>query len=327
MTVSEFDRVPGIFEPGQETVVRENPALPHRVTIDSLGYRGADFPRERPSGEFRILYVGDSFVFGTFVDDDETLPARLELELELRCRVRIQVVNAGLGGSTITEQARMIERGMAIDPDLVILQFSENDVRDLKGLDTWDRLRANREAKSSFPLSLVYPWARDMALWNLSLRALANVRDSRAHEGSRDDEGQRRQAEEEWGGARSATAVEEGRHEYRKRLRTLKEGLEGRGIPLVLTVFPSHLSVYDRWESDQLQWLDDIVEAMGIRTVRFLPAFVADGRGETELYLLPRDGHPSPEGYQVAARHLAESLISFRVLPAHCGRDARSISR
>jgi hypothetical protein len=48
-----------------------------------LGYRGANFPAEKRPGAFRILAVGDSFTYGDFVDDGETLPARLEEALRL----------------------------------------------------------------------------------------------------------------------------------------------------------------------------------------------------------------------------------------------------
>ena len=76
-TVSQrdFDRLPGLYVPEQHIFDRRVPALPHRITIDSLGYRGADqFTRRKPPGEFRILMLGDSFTFGDFVNDEESLP-------------------------------------------------------------------------------------------------------------------------------------------------------------------------------------------------------------------------------------------------------------
>ena len=85
VTQADFIRYPGLLTPGQELVVLDKPALPYQVRINSLGYRGANFPAEKRPGEFRVLAVGDSFTYGDFVDNGETLPARLEEALRARC--------------------------------------------------------------------------------------------------------------------------------------------------------------------------------------------------------------------------------------------------
>ncbi|MEJ2343574.1 MAG: hypothetical protein P8Y10_15410 [Gemmatimonadales bacterium] len=64
VTAADFDRVPGIFKPGQRVQDRRKPDLAHWVTIDSLGYRGDDFPRRKPDGEYRIVLAGDSGTWG-----------------------------------------------------------------------------------------------------------------------------------------------------------------------------------------------------------------------------------------------------------------------
>ena len=101
-TVSEGDyqRIPGMFEPGQESINRDIPALPHRIRINSLGLRGADTSLV-PRG-LRVLFIGDSFTFGDFVDDDETLPAQVQAHVG-GCA---EVLNGGVGGTTIVDQAK-----------------------------------------------------------------------------------------------------------------------------------------------------------------------------------------------------------------------------
>ena len=61
MSASDFEVLPGVLTPNQDVLDREIRRLPFRVRTDSLGYRGADFPRAKPADEFRILMVGDSF--------------------------------------------------------------------------------------------------------------------------------------------------------------------------------------------------------------------------------------------------------------------------
>ena len=172
----EFRQIPGIFAPGQDLIDRRDPHLPYHVTTNGLGFRGSDFPRSKPPGEVRMLFTGDSFTFGDFVDDDQTLPAQVERRLRARCGA-VRVVNAGLGDATIVDEAHQIERGLTVSPDVVILLFSENDVDDLNRVSTWDRLADNRRAKSRFPFSLVYPLLRRTARsWPLPRRSASRAK-------------------------------------------------------------------------------------------------------------------------------------------------------
>src|SRR5689334_13166905 len=64
----DYERFPGIFTPNQQLVDRTRPSLPHRVTIDSLGFRDVkQISRKKPSGEVRVLMLGDSFTYGYLV--------------------------------------------------------------------------------------------------------------------------------------------------------------------------------------------------------------------------------------------------------------------
>jgi lysophospholipase L1-like esterase len=130
VTEQEFRRVPGIFQPNQRVEQQQGTEFAHVATIDSLGYRGEHLPRAKPPGEFRVLFAGDSFTWGHNVGDDETLPAQLEARLGEACGAA-RVVNAGLSGSTILGQGELIRRGLAIDPDVVVLMFHENDIDEL----------------------------------------------------------------------------------------------------------------------------------------------------------------------------------------------------
>lgn len=305
----QFASLPGVFEPNHGVTIREIPELPYWVSIDSLGYRGNELAREKARGEIRILFAGDSFTFGTYVDDEETLPWRLEEALRRHCRAPVRVVNAGLGGSTIPDQIQMIRRGLPLDPDLVVLQFTENDISDLAGTPLWEQLEVNRQAKSGFPLSLVYPWARKTALWQVILRARAIARNRREGVRSEDESG---------ASGPTAQEVERLRARYAAELETLRDELFAAGVPLLYVVYPSHLSVYDLWDSDQLAWISGVSWGLAIPTVRLLPALVADGRPDTVLYQLPYDGHPAPEGYEVAAAFLADSVAARLPAAAAC---------
>jgi hypothetical protein len=224
---------------------------------------------------------------------------------------------------------------MAIDPDLVILQFHENDLIDLAGTSMWENLARNRETKSRFPMSLVYPVVRRTALWNLVSRAMA-IRRRRADvrgglgPGSSVVPGL-------GGGDRSvgsgplihvsqnpdgpvpqAVHDESLTNEYRDRLAALRDELERRGVDFVVTVFPAFPSVYGQEPSAVLSWMDGLIAELDLRALSFLGPFMADGREGNELYLLPFDAHASAAGYALAADVLADRLVEWTDLAATC---------
>lgn len=98
--------------------------------INSLGYRGAEFPRAKPAGEFRIVCLGASTTFGGgLVDWREAYPARLQDELHARDLEHARVVNAGVSGYTSWETlASYLFRASDLEPDLLIVYHAANDL-------------------------------------------------------------------------------------------------------------------------------------------------------------------------------------------------------
>jgi len=98
------------------------------VRINSRGYRGREYPWDRPAG-FRILGLGDSFAFGFGVEEDDTYLARLERAL---ASGHVEVINAGLAGMGPDNEAALLAAdGGALRPDLVLLGlFVGNDLAD-----------------------------------------------------------------------------------------------------------------------------------------------------------------------------------------------------
>jgi hypothetical protein len=303
----EFERVPGLFSPGIDVVDARIPQLRYHVVIDSLGYRGASFPRQKPRGETRLLYVGDSNAFGDFVDNHEALPPQLEQRLAAECR-GVRVINAGVGGTTIVTHSNMVDRALGLGIDGVILQFSENDVSDLAVMPMWDQLALNRERKSSFPMNVAYPVLRNTSLWNLALQTRGLLRAQSAHGTAGDAHG-------------ADPSVARLRNEYVGGMEALAASLEERGVPLQVVIFPSHLSLYGLWESDQLEWFRGVTARLGIPTIDLTTALRSSELPDTVLFLLPHDGHPSARGYAVAADEIASHLVDWAPLASGCARE------
>lgn len=308
----EYAQLPGIYTPNQRLVDRTRPTIPFQVTIDSLGFRSTkQLARTKRAGEVRLLMLGDSFTFGYLVDDERTLPAQLESRLQSRCSraQSIRVINAGLGGSSIETAAVMAERALPLGIDIAVLTFSENDVTDL-AVPMWNNLAANRAAKSRFPMSIVYPVVRHLALWDLLLRAQGKIRNRRIAALALPSATTQ--------GLAADSSLLRLRAEYRERLRGLRDMLVRAGIPLVFAIAPSAHTVYDDTAGEQVRWAEQTSRDLGIPTVDYTPALRRDGRPKDQLYHLPIDGHPSAAGYAVAEPVLEEMLVSTPPLTQRC---------
>lgn len=307
----QFEALPGILSPADAIVDRRNAALPHTATIDSLGFRGAEIARAKRPREFRVVFLGDSFAYGDFVNDDDTWPAQLERELRRRCG-DVSVVNAGLPGASISEERPIFTRTLAMRPDLAVLAFTENDVTDLNGEVLWQSLARNRQVKSSFPMRYVYPVVRKSALWNALLAAQGKWR-------GRQNAAAAAPVDAPEAAAQRQTAL---RARWTEEFTGLRDDARRAGVPLVFTSFPSHLTVQRSAPEEQIQWVHRVVREAGVPDVPTLNALRATNLGERELYLLPHDGHPSARGYLVVTKVLADSLVAMPPLAGRCNAGA-----
>lgn len=100
------------------------------VRINSMGLRGPEIGPRKP-GELRVLVLGDSLTVGFEVPYEETFCARLEPLLSDELGRPVRVINAAVRGYGTDQQYLYYrERGRALEPDLVLLQYSANDPED-----------------------------------------------------------------------------------------------------------------------------------------------------------------------------------------------------
>jgi lysophospholipase L1-like esterase len=100
------------------------------LNVNEHGFRGPAYPHEKPADVLRIVGIGDSLMFGFGVGDDECYLALLERRLnEGSIGKRIQVVNTAVPGyNTVMEVATLSDKGLAFEPDLVLIQLVYNDL-------------------------------------------------------------------------------------------------------------------------------------------------------------------------------------------------------
>ncbi|MDD4349654.1 MAG: SGNH/GDSL hydrolase family protein [Opitutales bacterium] len=92
------------------------------------GFRDVERPEPKPEGVYRVLVVGDSFVWGAYgVDADQTFTALAEQSLNRNAdngRPKFEVINAGvIGWGTDNALAFLKSRWDRYQPDAVVIAF------------------------------------------------------------------------------------------------------------------------------------------------------------------------------------------------------------
>lgn len=266
----------------------ENGCVEYR--INSLGLRDDEFPLTRPDGEYRVLAIGDSFTFGLGVAAQDAWPAALERLLTAERGSAVQVINAGFAAGHLPSlyEPWILDEGLTLDPQLVIVGLCLNDLGDIpmlaydfeheqlqsgSALIDWIwRLRGKRAVRQALELQRTdptsakrYDFARKVAaepgVWNSTQAALVRT--------------QRRLAE--------------------------------RGIPLVLAVFPMLSQLSSDYPFAGLhQLVADFCQQQGIERVDLAGAFL--GRNELDFWAHPTDQHPNDRGQALLARGILDHL-------------------
>lgn len=102
------------------------------VNINSLGLRDREIGVVKPADTYRILVLGDSITFGWGVPFDQVFTKRLEKSLNANPPSshfrKFEVINTGVGNyNTAQETAFFKERGLRLNPDMVLMAWFIND--------------------------------------------------------------------------------------------------------------------------------------------------------------------------------------------------------
>jgi hypothetical protein len=109
-------------------------------TTNSWGLRG---PEPQPDAPVRGIVLGDSFMQGLFLGDDQTPPECLRRALERRLKTKVSILNTGhLGYSPEQYYATLMAYVDRFHPHFVVVNVFSNDFGDahkaLQGRADWD---------------------------------------------------------------------------------------------------------------------------------------------------------------------------------------------
>lgn len=150
----EYERVKGMlandgnqakilskYLPSQYTLLSLNPEYRNEKGIrihNALGYRGEEFLLEKEKNIYRILCLGGSTTYCSYIDNNEdTYPAILQRELNKQVRKKqfssfpydsVQVINAGIEGANMfLIMAQYQYKYRYFNPDMVVIHEGIND--------------------------------------------------------------------------------------------------------------------------------------------------------------------------------------------------------
>jgi hypothetical protein len=271
------------------------------VSTNSHGFRAAERPIEKPATAFRIVGIGDSYMFGQGVSDDETYLARLEASLRGGPATRDwQVVNTAVPGyNTVMQVEALKARGLPWRPDVVVLEVTGND------LDLPNFIRT----------------PEDPARGRSFLAAFVARRLGRLEARDRPEGLVGAPEEDIPGGAHFLDDPARVPPEYRdmvglkaweKALADLREVGARNGIPIVVVTEGISFDRRLRRLSGQhgFHYLD---VAKALR--QYLKANGYREHARSPLVISPRDLHPSPIAHEIIARELRAFLDDRGLLP------------
>jgi hypothetical protein len=125
-------------------VTEENypPRGTHTYRMNSLGFRGPEWQEAKVHGTVRGVVIGDSMVFGSGVDDPDTIDTALARRLRRsHADTPVEVLNLGVEGTNLPGYVELYRAALErLAPDFVVLfLFLPNDLGELEQPSEADR--------------------------------------------------------------------------------------------------------------------------------------------------------------------------------------------
>ena len=130
----------------------ENPKICYKIkpltgkNINSEGFRNKEVSLKKDKNLVRIIMLGDSITFGSFVKQSESFPEVLERILNTKSKIMslpfsYDVMNFGVGGYNIVSEVEILKTyGLKYKPDIVVLNYFWND-NEMYSFDYWNFLK------------------------------------------------------------------------------------------------------------------------------------------------------------------------------------------
>ncbi len=295
-----------VLKPGVEEIAHGS-----KVRVNSLGFRGKDYSLEKPKNTKRIVLLGDSFAFGAGAAEEVILPTQLENMLDQKyADTHIQVLNLGVSDYNTDDQLALFqEKGIALEPDLVVLLYVMNDI-EIKSEYLDDSKNNKKQPSESKKQS-----NGNTRQYRNPLYGIVNTLRSQSHflaylaprvaslgrtlgfdlpsSGSFYSEAFANDVE---GWKRSKNA-----------LREIHSICKKNEIRFALVLFPLMTNFNDSYPAKKShEIIQEFAQNENIPFLDLLPHYM--GKNARTLWVSPTDGHPNEEGHRIAAEAFTRFL-------------------
>lgn len=292
----------------------------HRIAWNAHGMRGPEILQSKSPQVARVIVLGDSFVEGKQVGDDEVLTSVMAA-MARDDGVPLEVINLGVSGVGTAREIHLWEKlGRPLAPDIVVLGFYPNDVRNNaeRGEFSIDAGRVTlliEERASSNPLARARAWLAAHSHLYILIRSGQNALDEWL------DPPTAIESEDVF--ARDPPErVRRGWEMTRALLSHLAQSVRETGARLVVVLIPTRFQVDDAlWGTHAADLgldpaaydlripnreLGDWAAAEGVTFLDLLEGFRA--RNESNSFYYAGDAHWNADGHRLAAQIILEGL-------------------
>ena len=273
---------------------------PYFIVTNSKGLRDVEHTYEKPPGVFRIVVIGDSFVFGA----GGVEPSKRFTDILQASTRNIEVINMGVPAyGADQEYLYLADEGLKYHPDLVVLCAFYNDFSESfstinpsngrpKGYLSLD---SDQLVVHPPQFSIFYRLAQHsylLGLANLELSKISKAYDQamRRRHGVLDQQ--------------TRLAV------FRQIYASAADLCQQHGAAFVLVYLPFQ-GQYEKWIIQQV--MDDLAAARGMKTLDLMETMKLANRAHKAYF--PHDIHFNEYGNQVVAEALLEYLGKNGLLP------------
>lgn len=116
-----------LYEPAPNAKVYSADGILHQANSD--GFRDREYTLIKTPGTKRIIFLGDSIVYGYGVERKDAIPEQLERAYN-QAGKKVEVLNFGVAGYDTEQEVEFLKtKGLKYKPDTVVLGYTLNDVR------------------------------------------------------------------------------------------------------------------------------------------------------------------------------------------------------
>jgi hypothetical protein len=292
----------------------------HSVSTNSLGFRDtAVRPIPLSSDKVRVLFMGDSFVYGVGLRYDKTFVCRVASKLADR---NVEVLNAGVvsySPAIYLKKTEYLLRDVGLRFDRLVLFLDISDIHDeAEFYDTADERVIWIGGPAPAIREFLYEYTTILRnLWELGEELYDAITDA--------PDRHRTEEERQYGANeyRSRWTVDEsaysdygapGLAKAERHMNRLHSLLQQHGIPMTLAVYPWPTQIlHEDLDSIQVRvWREWAVEH-SVDFIDFFPSFIRPGKDPREVirkYFIPGDIHWNEEGHRLVAARLLDAWAS-----------------